>query len=198
MKGWLDHCIDKALRDADWQKVDALRAERTARALKPEDRFPTVPRHGRRLNEPPRVAAWFAEVERRVRQRALLHAAGDEVLADIYYRNMTYRMSMVPEDPWVRPDGGRWWQVGRNASHEFFNGYLPDGTPGRASNGETMIRDTDPDFDLAHWQRARDYINACAVAGRTTHLDGEARLHVMGGRLERFYWSDRWSQRAFP
>lgn len=104
--------------------------------------------------------------------------------------------------PHVREDGGKWWIVGRNASHEFYLGLLPDGTPGRADCGEGMIREGDPDFSREEWDFNHEVYSApvkrdgrfgpefweMREANRKWDLEG---LFEDGKRQ---YWANRWSQ----
>jgi hypothetical protein len=117
---------------------EALARDYAVLSMHPDDRFPVHPRFITvgRTKKQKRRNAWMEEVSRRLRERAAFYAGGDEKLTMCLYGNMQYNMSMVPDMPYMREDGAGWWQVGRNASHEFYLGFLADGSFARASCGE--------------------------------------------------------------
>ncbi len=102
---------------------------------------------------------WHAEVRKRVRFQAELYAAGDEdfeVLADIYESAMHFESSMSKPEPRLHEDGSSWWQVGRNGSHDFYLGFMPDGSYGRASCGEPVgLKRDDPFVESDWWHKSK-------------------------------------------
>lgn len=181
------------------KKVEDLQEQVAFWATPAEERFPPAPSmvpYGSNKKRHVRTRAWYEEVRRRVRARALELAGGDEKLGLCYFGSMQFNVAMKPEAPHVRPDGSRWWQVGRNASHEFYIGFLPDGTFGSAACGDDLTMDDAPEFDLSHWQMLRDDESRYARKYNKTYFRDTARLSVEDGKLRRSYWGDRWSQRA--
>jgi hypothetical protein len=111
---------------------------------------------------------WHAEVRSRVRLQAELYAAGDdnfEIMADIYEWAMQFDSSMSKPEPTVHDDTSCWWWVGRNASHSFYVGFMPDGSYGTASFGEPAGYDVEDDDGDGYVEADWWFKKACARGG---------------------------------
>jgi hypothetical protein len=183
---------------AKLSRAKALQYQREDKAVVgyDKDRWPDVPMYtsNRETKREKQHRAWYNAVFRRVEERALEHAKGDKTLAGVYAANMKFGRQMKPSAAHVRKDGSRWWQVGQNASHAFFLGFLADGTYARASLGEDEIFEGDEDFEMAEWLHQREFMNRTEHQGKPCYAYS-ARLRVKNGKLVRSYWADAWSQR---
>jgi hypothetical protein len=170
---------------AVYDEIDKCR-EQMAAKFPAADRFPVVPRslsYPATTRRQKRAHLWHEEIQRRIHERAIAFAKGDEVLASIYHRNMHYGMSMTPDEAHVREDGSRWWCVGRNSSHEFYLGFLADGSFARAACGEDCIYEGDPEFSIEDWE---DGGSEPDLNHRTEEIDGKA---------VKYHWGTKWTQR---
>lgn len=136
-----------------------------------------------------------------VRAHAEALANGDPVRAGIFERSMWYEHRMEPEPP-MRRNGGMWWLVGRNASHQFYLGYNAHGELCRGAYGEDTLREGDPDFKMEMWALHKEVDSR----HRRRHGDeglgvrGDAWMEAENGRLRRCYIGDvfSWSRIEDP
>lgn len=107
-----------------------------------------------------RAVNWDREVRRRAEDEALRLAEGDPIRAIIYRAAILYRRSFdVATADFVDYDG-EFWLVGRNATHQFYLGFDTLGAFARASGGEDVICEEDPEWSMSEWMSWRDSVNA--------------------------------------